>query len=114
MAMNEYSFNVVKEARATYNSLTDAQRQKVANADRLNAKIEELSEVFGTEINFELNYEDNLPEPIEPPTGGDDPAEPNDGLDTWVIVLICVGAALVLAGAAAAVVVVLKKRKTEE
>ena len=114
MAMNEYSFNVVKEARATYNSLTDAQRQKVANADRLNAKIEELSEVFGTEINFELNYEDNLPEPIEPPTGGDDPAEPNDGLDAWVIVLICVGAALVLAGAAAAVVVVLKKRKTEE
>ena len=115
MAMNEYSFNAVKDARATYLALTESQRSAVENADRLNAKIAELSEVFGTDINFEQNYEDNLPE-IEPPVEPEPPMQGGDddkaGLPGWAIALICVAGALVLGGVAVVVVVVLKKRKT--
>ena len=110
MAMNQYSFDAVKDARASYLALSESDRDKVANANRLNEKIEELSEVFGTDINFELNYEDHLPE-IEPPTV-EPPVDTNDGLDTWVIVLIAAASVLVLAGAAVVVVVLLKKRKS--
>ena len=66
-------------------------------------EIEELSEVFGCEINFELGYLDHIVEEDITP----DP-EPN-GNNTVIIIVIA--SAAVLALAAIGVVIFLKKKK---
>ncbi len=107
--MNEYSFEKVKDARATYLALTDEERAEVENADRLQAKIAELGEAFGREIDFTLGYADHLPEEkppvVDPPVVGD-----NDGVDAWVIVVI-VAASVVVLAAAAVVIIMIRKKK---
>ena len=103
LAKDEYSFNSVKEARASYLALTDEERELVPNAMVLEAKIEELSEVFGCEINFELGYLDHIVEEDITPE-----PEPNGNN---AVIIIVIASAAVLALAAVGVVIFLKKKK---
>ena len=104
LGKDEYSFNSVKDARASYLALTDEERELVSNAEILDEKIIELSQVFGCNIDFELEFadhiieEDNTPEPK--PEGN------------MTVVIIIVSAAVVLTLAAVGAVIFLKKKKS--
>ena len=104
LAKDEYSFNSVKEARASYLALTDEERELVSNADILDAKIVELSQVFGREIDFELEFADHITE--------DNTPEPTPDGNNAVIIIIIVSAVVVLAAAAVGIVIFLKKKKS--
>ena len=112
MDMTKYCFELVKDARASYLALSDAEKANVSNASVLDTKLAEFKAAWGKEVDFNLTYEQNLPvqePPVEEPPTTDDP---NGGLDTWVIIVIIVGAVLVAGAAAVAVVLILKKKKT--
>lgn len=112
MDRSKYSFDKVKDARATYLALTDEERALVTNSDRLDSKIAELNSKFGTEIDFELDYEDYTvsddtqsdPDLVPPADGG--------GLEAWAIVLIVVGSAAILAAAAVFIIIFIRKKKS--
>ena len=108
MNADEYSFNLVKEANDAYLALSDADREMVANKDVLDAKIAALAEEFGCEIDFSKTYQDHLNQE-QPPV--DDPIDDNDGMQTWVIVLIVALAAVAVAGAAVVVFIFIKKKR---
>ena len=105
LAKDEYSFNSVKEARASYLALTDEERELVTNADILDEKIIELSEVFGREIDFELEFKDHI-------TEEDNTPEPKPDGNNALIIIIIVSATAVLALAGVGVVIFLKKKKS--
>ena len=112
MYCNEYSFNIVKDARATYLALTAEEQALVGNSDVLTAKISELTEAIGRELDFNLTFAEHLPEepsvtppPVEPP---------KDGVEAWVIVLIVCASVVVAAGIAVGVIVFIKKKRAEK
>ena len=113
MYNSEHSFNSLKEARAAYLALTDAERALVSNGSVIEEKITELTAAMGKTPDFELTYEDHFPE--DPGTGGEPGTEPGTGepepSNAGVIVLIVVISVLVVGGAAAGVVIFLKKKK---
>ena len=102
---DEYSFNSVKAARASYLALTEEERELVSNAAILEAKIEELSEVFGCEIDFDLEFADHITD-----DGGDEPVP--GGTNAVTIIIIVASAVVLLAAVAVVVIIFLKKKKT--
>lgn len=123
LAKNEYSFNVVKEAHDAFNVLTAEEKALVPNADKLNAKIEELNTVMGKNVDLSKTYAENFPAPKDPVVDpGKDPINPTvpttgtgtgSGNDTNNTVLVVVIAVVAVAAIAAVVFLVLKKKKTE-
>ena len=111
MDNSKYSFDIVKDARASYLALTEAERALVKNASVLDVKIADLAAAMGKTPDFSLSYEDHFPKEPDAPT---EEPQPNGGLKAWQIVLIVcasvVGAALV-AGGAVFTVIFLKKKK---
>ena len=110
MDMTKYCFELIKDAKASYDALTDAEKANVKNASVLETKLADLKTVWGKDVDFSKTYEENLPteDPVDPTP---DPDPKPDGLKTWVIVLIIVGSVLVAGGAAVAVVLVIRKKK---
>ena len=111
----EYCFNNVKEAKKAYDALSASDKALVTNADVLAQKIEELNEVYGKVVDFNLAYKENVgveQTPDDPNNGGDNNEEPA-GMKTWVIVLIVVGSVAVLAGGAFVTVKLLGKKKVK-
>jgi len=120
---SEYSFNLLKDAKAAFDTLTDAEKEQVENASVLDTKLAELSSAMGVTPDFSKTYLENLPEPPvgpgedenpgegdkpgegEPPVGGDD--EPKEFPIAVVIIII-----VAVLGAAAVAFVVLKKKKS--
>ena len=111
MDKTEYCFNLIKDAKASYDALTAAEKAMVANASVLNEKIAELNTAWGKEVDLSATYADNLPK-VEPTP---DPAPPVDddpkGLSIGVIIAIAAAGVVVLAGAGVAVWFFLKKKK---
>ena len=113
---SEYSFNLVKDARASYLSLTEDERAAVSNALVLENKISDLSAVMGVNPDFSLTYAEHFPQapeepeaPETPDSPADEPAEENDDGTLMLVIIISasvVGAAVI----AFAVVIFLKKR----
>ena len=113
MDMTKVCFEFIKDARASYLALTDAERVAVSNASVLDQKLAELNTVWGKEVDLSLTYEENLPssdEPNnpEPPIVGNDPNE----FDAWIIIAII--GAVILVGVAVVVVVLAKKKQDGE
>lgn len=106
----EYCFNKVKDAKKAYDALTAEEKELVTNASVLDAKIAALNELYGKTVDFGLSYAENVGVEEDTPIV-DDNAEPPQGLQVWVIVLIVVGSVLVIGGAAAVTVVLMKKKK---
>ncbi len=112
----EYCFNNVRDAKKAYDALTAEEKALVTNASVLEEKITALNELYGKTVDFNLTYAENLGEENK----GDDPSidlpdpGPRPGPETWVIVLIAVGAVLVLGGAAAITVTLIKRKKKTE
>lgn len=122
---SEYAFEIVKDARASFQALTAEEQAMVSNADRLSAKIEELRAVMGVEVDFSKTYSQHFPQQggnenpgtdTQPttPTGTDQPGRSDQtGMSTGMIILIvCVAVALV-AGVVLAVIWSAKKKKPE-
>ncbi len=108
MDASEYSYELVKDARATFLALTEAEKGMVSNAAVLEAKIEELSEKMGQELDFSLSFKDYIKEepPVTPPS-----EQPDGGLDAWVVVLIVCASVAVCAAAAFGIFVFIKKKR---
>ena len=111
MYNSEYSFELVKDARASYLALTEEEKKQVDNAATLDEKIAELATAMGKELDFSISYADHFK--VEEP---DDPGvtppvvEPKPAVDPIVIVVIAV-AAVLLIGAGVVTVILLKKKK---
>jgi hypothetical protein len=75
MACNEYSYEAVKDARAFWLTLTEAEQALVSNKDRLNTKIEELSTVMGKELDFTLSFGEYFPEENQDTTTPEPPVD---------------------------------------
>ena len=111
---SEYSFNLVKEARAAYLALTEAEKASVENALVLENKISDLCAVMGLNPDFSLTYGEHFPteetpdEPDEPQDGTNNPPEEKDNT-VLIIALVAAGAAVV-ATAAVLLVVFMKKK----
>ena len=121
---SEYAFEIVKDARATFQALTAEEQAQVSNADKLNTKIEELKTVMGKDVDFSKTYADHFPEsgivtppdetqPTQPtqPSGGDH--TDHEGMPIGAIIAIVVGAVVVVAAIAVAAIVFMKKKKPE-
>ena len=107
---SEYSFNKVKEARAEYLALTDADRAKIANAALLDQKIADLTAAIGKDIDFSLSYEDHVSHTEEE----NEPTEPTlpDENNGWILPVIIISASVVvLAAALVAVLFFINKKK---
>ena len=106
----EYCFNNVKDAKKAYDALTAEEKALVTNAAVLDEKISALNELYGKTVDFSLSYSENIgieqDEPIV-----DDPVEPDNDLDVWVIVIVAAGAVVVLGGAAVVTVILIKRKK---
>ena len=120
MDKSEFSFERVKAAKALFDALTADDQKNVENAERLTAKIEELTAVMGVTPDFTKTFAEHYPEesePIAPPVDQptDSETEPldteNGGIESWVIILIVVGSVALIAGAAVAVVLIVKNNK---
>lgn len=113
---SKYSFDLVKDARAAYLSLTEDEKAEVKNALTLENKISDLSAVMGVNPDFSLTYEEHFPEaPEEPetPEAPEPPADEPDGEndDGTLMLVIIISASVVGAAVIAfAVVFFLKKR----
>ena len=101
---DKYSYDRVKDARATFLALTDEERALVENSDKLDDKITELNTVFGTEIDFELEFKDYAVEQT--------PDAPDAPVNVAAVILIVTVSALVLA-AALFTIIFIRKKKTE-
>ena len=120
MDRSEYSFNLVKAAKAMFDGLSAEDKALVTNADKLTAKIEELTAVMGVTPDFTQTFAEHYPEAN---TGGNGTTEPEDttdvtepngddtGLDLIYIILIAVGATVVVAGIVVGVVLIIKNNK---
>ena len=110
---SEYTYNLIKDARASYLALSDAEREMIANAEVLDTKIDELAKAMGCELNFDLTYGEHFAT-VDPEPPHDDPPAEDNGLVT-VIIVIC-ACALGAAAIAVAIVLILKnkKKKTSE
>ena len=119
MDRSEYSFEMVKDARAFFLSLTSEEQAKVANAAVLTQKIEELTAAMGKTPDFDKTFaehyptEENTPTPDTPntPDTPDDTEAPEEGMPVWAIILIVVGSVLVLAGAGVGIYFIIQKKR---
>ena len=114
MDMTKYCFDLIKDTRESYLALSDSEKASVSNASVLDTKLEEFKTVWGKDVDFNLTYEENLPEEDdsntpEPPANPD----PSDGLDAWVIILIAVGSVVVIGAVAVILILVSKKKKND-
>ncbi len=112
MDNSKYSFDLVKDARASFLALSEAERALVGNAALLDTKTAELATAMGKTPDFSITYEAHFPE--EP---SDDPVEPDpkpgdDDNGVWTIVIIVSASVAVAALAAVGVIVFLKKRNS--
>jgi hypothetical protein len=114
MYNNEYCFNLVKEARASYLALSEAEQALVSNGAILGEKITALTAAMGVEPDFTKTYSEHFAtdEPVVDNPGENNPADDNNSNNggTLTIILIVVGAVVVLAGAAVALVLVKKNK----
>ncbi len=119
MDCSEYSFNLVKEARAFFLSLSEEEQGKVANADVLTQKIEELTKAMGMTPDFEKTFAEHFPEENDAPendtpdapTTPDENDTPDEGMPVWAIILIVVGSVLVLAGIGVGIYFIIQKKR---
>ena len=89
MYNNKYSFDILKDARASYLALSEEERALVSNAAVIEAKIQQLAAAMGKTPDFSLTYEAHFPE--EEPTPDPVPETEND---SWkVIVIVCASVA---------------------
>ncbi len=109
MDSSEYSYNLLKAAVLSFESLTDAEKARVANADTLDVKKAELSAAMGKELDFSLEYKDYFPAEEENGNGGNVTEEP-DGKNGGTVAIIIVASVMAAAAVAAAVLLVLKKK----
>ena len=114
MYNNEYCFNLVKEARASYLALSDEEQALVSNGAILAEKITALTAAMGVEPDFTKTYSSHFAtdEPVVDNPGENDPTDDNNNGGTLTIILIVVGAVVVLAGAAVALALVKKNKAT--
>ena len=103
-----------------FDGLSAEDKALVTNADKLTAKIEELTAVMGVTPDFTKTFAEHYPEANN---GGNDTTEPEDttdvtepndgdtGLDLIYIILIAVGATVVVAGIVVGVVLIIKNNK---
>ena len=118
---SEYSFEIVKDARATFQALTAEEQALVANADVLTAKVEELKNVMGKEVDFNKTFADHFPSQNEDPGTDTKPTEPSgttpqppvDQNNPLVVILIIVGV-VVAAGAVVVIILMSKKKKNNQ
>lgn len=111
MDNSKYSYDLVKEARALYNALTDAERAELSNGAVLEDKIAALATAMGKTLDFSKTYEEYFPAqntPTEPPV--DDTTDGNGG-KTWVIILIVSASVVGVAAVCVAVFVFLNSKK---
>ena len=106
MYNTEYHFNLLKEATAAYNALTDYEREFIANPEILAEKKAELSAAMGVEVNFANSYADHF---VKEEIADN---EEDEGNSAGLIIIIIAAAVIAAGGAAAAVIVILKKKKT--
>ena len=113
MYNNEYCFNSVKEARASYLALSAAEQALVSNGAILEEKIAALTAAMGVEPDFTKTYSQHFAteEPVVDGNDGNGSADDNNGNNSLTIILIVVGAVIVLAGAAVVALVLIKKNK---
>ena len=111
MYNNEYCFNIVKDARASYLALTAEEQGRVENGAILEEKIAALTAAMGVTPDFSKNYADHFASDVPGGDSGDGSSVIKGGIDTLVLILIIAGAVIVLAGAGAVVAVLLKKKK---
>ena len=113
MYNNEYCFNSVKEARASYLALSAAEQALVSNGAILEEKIAALTAAMGVEPDFTKTYSQHFAteEPVVDGNDGNGSADDNNGNNSLTIILIAVGAVIVLAGAAVVALVLVKKNK---
>jgi len=112
MDNSKYSYDIVKDARASYLALTDSERALVTNSAVLDQKIADLALAMGVTLDFSKTYEEHFateqPEDEEPPVDEEPPA----GLDAWVIILIVAGSVIAAGAIAFGVMMFLKKKST--
>jgi hypothetical protein len=113
MDKTEYCFNLVKDAKVAYDALTAEEKALVANASILNEKITELNTAWGKEVDLSGSYADNLPKEDVTPEPEPPIDDIDEGIDTWVIIVIAVAGAVVLGGAVVAVCIFVKKKKNQ-
>lgn len=111
---SKYSFDLVKDARATYLALTDAEKDMLTNALTLENKISDLTAAMGVNPDFSITYEEHFPDvpdtPTDPGDSTPDP-EPDKGDNGMVKIVIVVASSVVGAAIVAlAIVIFMKKR----
>jgi hypothetical protein len=107
MAKTEFSFERLKDARASFQALTADEQARVSNASLIDTKVAELAAAMGIEeIDFTKTFDENLPE--LPP---DITVEP-EPYNTLKIVLIVTGSVIAVAAIAVAILVFIKKKRT--
>ena len=110
MYNNEYCFNMVKDARASYLALTAEEQGRVANGAILEEKIAALTAAMGVTPDFTKNYADHFETNVPGEDSGNDSSDIKDGGNTLVVILIIAGAVIVLAGAGVAIILVKKSK----
>lgn len=115
MDCSEYSFELVKDARASWLALSAEEQALVSNKDRLTQKIADLAAAMGMEPDFSLSFSDHFKSNTpEPPAEPEPPVEPEEPMAVWKIVLIISASVVVVAAAAAVtVIIIMKKRKVK-
>ena len=114
---SEYSFNLVKEAKAAYDALTAEEKAQVVNASVLDAKLADLTAAMGKTPDFSLTYAENMPQaPDEPgnsgdPGEGEEPGGGDEEPSEFPVALVIIIAVVVVAAGSAVAIVVLKKKK---
>jgi len=114
---SEYSFNLVKDARAAFLALTDEERASISNASTLDQKISDLAAAIGKDIDFSLSYADHVPEqkeedenPPSPPQTSPTVSEPDD--HTPIVLIISAAALVVIAAAVTVCLLLIKKNRS--
>jgi hypothetical protein len=107
MDNSKYSYDIVKDARASYLALTEAERALVSNAAVLDQKIADLAAAMGVTLDFSKTYEEHFvtDEPNEEPPVVDD-----KGLELWVIIVIAAGSTVAAAAIALGIILFLKRK----
>ena len=113
MYNNEYCFNIVKDARASFLALTAEEQAMVPNGAILAEKITALTAAMGVEPDFTKTYAAHFAteEPVVDDPNGNDTTGDHNLNGTVTLILIIAGAVVVIAGAVAVALVLVKKKK---
>ena len=112
MYNNEYCFNIVKDARASFLALTAEEQAMVSNGTILAEKIVALTAAMGVDPDFTKTYSEHFAteEPVVDDPNGNDTDDHNTN-GTITIIIVIAGAVVLLAGAVAVALVLVKKNK---